>query len=278
MNIIKLFYLLDLKSDQILEFGSDDYIRIEKKINFEKKINSEIDSSTSENLISALKEYKEELSFIISNRILFNFFSQNNFSKNYFLNYNLNVSDEKIKHFIAIFLADDLISFFSLKLSKNTYAELEELDLLVSLKEYFPEEMIYKMGSLVFSKLDFAFSHLAKPNSNEFSNIIYIKYRTFYDLLSHFTTVESDQKISNLLSLVVEFYKKNTNPEFFTSVIQSMAFYNAFNEYINETLVKNRDIVTVFREDAENVKRRPVASIVIGLVCAIIPFLVNKCS
>jgi len=37
MNIIQLFSLLDLKNDQILEFSSEDYIRIEKKINFEKK-------------------------------------------------------------------------------------------------------------------------------------------------------------------------------------------------------------------------------------------------
>ena len=62
MNIIQLFSLLDIKRDQILEFGAEDYIRIEKKINFEKKINPEIEANTSENLIAALKEYKEELS------------------------------------------------------------------------------------------------------------------------------------------------------------------------------------------------------------------------
>jgi hypothetical protein len=78
MNIIQLFSLLDLKRDQILEFGSEDYIRIEKKINFEKKINPEIDSNTSEKLILALKEHKEELLFVLSNRIFFNFFTHNN--------------------------------------------------------------------------------------------------------------------------------------------------------------------------------------------------------
>ena len=74
MNIIQLFSLLDLKTDQILEFGFEDYIRIEKKINFEKKVNPEIDSNTSENLITALKNYKEELWFVMSNRVLFQFF------------------------------------------------------------------------------------------------------------------------------------------------------------------------------------------------------------
>ncbi|WP_316634353.1 hypothetical protein [uncultured Flavobacterium sp.] len=278
MNIIQLFSLLDLKSDQILEFGSEDYIRIEKKINFEKKIKPEIDSNTSQNLIVALKEYKEELLFILSNRILFNFFTHNNFSKNHFLNYNLTVSDEKMKHFIVLFLADDLISFFSLKLSKNWYHYLEELDFLLDLKRYFPEEIVYKMSLLLFSKLDFAISQLTVLKINEFSNIVYIKYRTFYDLLSHFTTVESDQKISNLLSVVIKFYNKKTNVVFFASVIQSMAFYKAFDENINEILVKNSDAVSVLREDVDDVEAAPVMKIALAVICAVIPFLVSKCS
>lgn len=278
MNIIQLFSLLDLKRDQILEFGFDDYIRIEKKISFEKKINPEIQSNTGENLITALKEYKEELLFVMSNRILFNFFSNTNFSKNNFSNTNLTVSDEKMKHFIALFLAEDLISFFSLKLSKGWYHYFEELDFLLNLKKYFPEEINYKMSLLLFSKLDFAIYQLTVLKTNEFSNIVYIKYKTFYDLLSHFTTVESDQKIRNLLPLVIKFYKVKTNTVFFTSVIQSMAFYNAFDESINDVLVKNSKAVSVLRKDIDNIESAPVMKIILAVVCALIPFLVTKCS
>jgi len=278
MNIIQLFSLLDLKTDQILEFGFEDYIRIEKKINFEKKVNPEIDSNTSENLITALKNYKEELRFVMSNRVLFNFFTDNNFSKNNFSNYNLTVSDEKMKHFIALFLAEDLISFFSLKLSKSWYHYLEELDLLLELKRYFPEDSIYKMGLLLYSKLDFAVSQLSVLKGSEVSSISYIKYSTFYVLLSHFTSIELDQKISNLLSLVIEFYKKKVNVPFFTAVIQSMAFYKAYNENINETLAKNREAVTVFREDVDHVEANPTMKIVLAVICVLIPFLVTKCS
>jgi hypothetical protein len=278
MNIIQLFDKLELESDQILQFGSEDYIRIEKKINFEKKINPEIDSNTAENLILALKEYKEEFLFLMSNRILFNFFTHKNFSKNHFSNYGHTVSEEKIKHFIANFLADDLLSFFSLKLTKNTYHDFEELDFLLALKAYLPEEIIYKMTSLIFSKLDFARNQLSVSKTNDFSNIIYIRYRTFYDLLSYFRTVESDRKISDLLSLVIEFYTKKTNVDFFTSVIQSMAFYVAFDENISQTLVKNRAIVSAFKEDSEDANKRPTGSILIGLICALVPFLVTKCS
>jgi len=278
MNIIQLFSLLDLKTDQILEFGFEDYIRIEKKINFEKKVNPEIDSNTSENLITALKNYKEELLFVMSNRVFFNFFTHNNFSEDYFSNDNLIVSNEKIKHFITLFLAEDLISFFSLKLSKSWYHYLEELDFLLDLKTYFPEEVIYKMASLVFSKLDFAISQLRVLSSNDISSISYIQHKTFYYLLSHFATIELDRKMSNLLSLVIKFYEKKTNILFFTCVVKSMAFYNDFNGNITKILIQNRDAVSKFKDDAGNDKVDTATSLVIAVVCVVIFFLLIKCS
>jgi hypothetical protein len=278
MNIIQLFSLLDLKTDQILEFGFEDYIRIEKKINFEKKVNPEIDSNTSENLITALKNYKEELLFVMSNRVFFNFFTHNNFSEDYFSNDNLIVSDEKIKHFITLFLAEDLISFFSLKLSKSWYHYLEELDFLLDLKTYFPEEVIYKMASLVFFKLDFAISQLRVLSSNDISSISYIQHKTFYYLLSHFATIELDRKMSNLLSLVIKFYEKKTNILFFTCVVKSMAFYNDFNGNITKILIQNRDAVSKFKDDAGNDKVDTATSLVIAVVCVVIFFLLIKCS
>lgn len=278
MNIIQLFSLLDLKNDQILEFSSEDYIRIEKKINFEKKVNPEIDSNTSENLITALKDYKEELLFVMSNLVLFNFLTHNNFSEDYFSNDNLIVSDEKIKHFITLFLAEDLISFFSLKLSKSWYHYLEELDFLLDFKIYFLEEVIYKMASLVFSKLDFAISQLRVLSSNDSSSISYIQHKTFYYLLSHFATIELDRKMSNLLSLVIKFYEKKTNILFFTCVVKSMAFYNDFNGNITKILIQNRDAVSKFKDDAGNDKVDTATSLVIAVVCVVIFFLLIKCS
>jgi hypothetical protein len=272
MNIIQLFFLLDLKTDQILEFGAEDYIRIEKKINFEKKINREIDANAGENLIAALKEYKEELLFIMSNRVFFNFFIHKNFSENYFSNYNLTVSDEKMKHFIALFLAEDLISFFSFKLSKGWCHYLEELDLILDLKRYFPEEIIYKMGLHLYSKLDFAISQLAVSTNNEFSNIIYIKYSAFYDLLSHFATIELDKKMVVLLDLVVQYYKRKTDIIFFSSVIKSMASYKAFIENISKILIESREILMRPKKGDENKKMHFIIKIILAVAFLLIAF------
>ncbi|MCC9018740.1 hypothetical protein [Flavobacterium lipolyticum] len=255
MNIIQLFSLLDIKTDQILAFGAEDYVRIEKKINFEKKINPEIEANTGQNLIIALKNYKEELLFVASNHILFSFFTHDNhFSKKHFSDYKQTVSDEKMKEFIALFLAADLISFFSFKLSKGWLHDLEDLDLLLTLKRYFPEEIIYKMGSLLYSKLDFAISQLTASITNDFSNIEYIKYGTFYDLLSHFTTFELDRKIVVLLNLVSEHYTKRTDTIFFSSVLKSMASYKAYIEEISKLLIESREILMKPKKTHENKK------------------------
>lgn len=277
MNIIQLFSLLDLKRDEILKLDSEDYIRIEKKINFEKKINPEIDSRTSENLILALKEYKEELLFVLSNRILFNFLNQSNFSKNNFSDYDLTVSDEKIKNFISLFLADDLVSFFGLKLSKNKYNTLEELSDLLNFKGYFPEEILHKMALLVFSKVDFVNSQLVS-SENVNSNIYYIEFNPFYDLLSHFSGIEMDQKVANLLSVVFKFYKRNKNVLFFNSVLRSMASYTAFNENLHELLIKNREAVSKTGQGIEAEINHPAMGIALAVICALIPFIVTKCS
>lgn len=275
MNIIQLFSLLDLKKDQILEFDTNDYIRIEKKINFEKKINPEIDAKTSENLIFALKEYKEEFLFVMSNRILFNFFTNKNLSENQFLHYNRTVSDEKMKQFMGLFLAEDLLSFFSFKLSKGWFHYLEELDFLLGFKKYFSEELIYKMGSLVFSKLDFAIYQLAVSNTNKFSNIDFIKHRTFYCVLSHFTTLESDQKISKLLSLVIKLYNQKRNIPFFISVLQSMTSYKAFNENVNEVLIEYSNAVSLNSKKFESFYLRNITVVIIIILSSV---LISKCS
>ncbi|MBW1656899.1 hypothetical protein [Flavobacterium quisquiliarum] len=278
MNIIELFEELKIDKNNILLFSPEDIIKVEKQINVEKKINLEINAQTSENLIIALKDYKEELLFVLSNRVLFNFFTHNNLDKNHFSDCNLTISEEKMKQFISLFLADDLVFFFSLNLSKSTFKRLKKLDALLGLKKYFPEEVIYKISPLVYSKLDFAVSQLAVLNTNEFSNIIYIKHKTFYKLLSHFATIELDKKMGNLLPLVVKHYKNNTDIYFFTSVIKAMSFYNAYNENMSKTLAKNRDILSELDADIENEKTHRGISVIIAAVFILMLFLTGKCS
>ncbi|WP_289665309.1 hypothetical protein [Flavobacterium panacagri] len=272
MNLIELFEELKINKSHILVFSPEDIMRVEKQVNVEKKINPEIDAKTSENLILALKEYKEELLFVISNRILFNFFTHSNLPKDSFLNYKKTVSDEKIKYFIALFLAEDLISFFSIKLSENTSEKFKKLDALLDLKKYFPEEAIYQMSLLVFSKLDLTLSQLAALNISEPSNIIYIQHKTFYDLLSHFASIELDQKMDSLMTLVVRFHKKKTDNVFFISVIKSMASYNAFGELLNQALVKNRAILVQLEEDKEQDKIYLVVKIIAVILFLLFAF------
>jgi hypothetical protein len=130
------------------------------------------------------------------------------------------------------------------------------------------------MGLLLYSKLDFAISQLAVSTTNEFSNIVYIKYSTFYDLLSHFATIELDQKIVVLLNLVVQYYKKRTNIIFFSSVIKSMASYNAFIENISKILIESKEILMKSKENKadENNEMDLIIKIILAVVFLLIAF------
>ncbi|WP_433835630.1 hypothetical protein [Flavobacterium anhuiense] len=162
-------------------------------------------------------------------------------------------------------------------MSKNKYNTLEELSDLLNFKGYFPEEILHKMALLVFSKVDFVNSQLVS-SENVNSNIYYIEFNPFYDLLSHFSGIEMDQKVANLLSVVFKFYKRNKNVLFFNSVLRSMASYTAFNENLHELLIKNREAVSKTGQGIEAEINHPAMGIALAVICALIPFIVTKCS
>ena len=76
MNIIELFEELKIDKSNILLLSPEDVIRIEKQVNVEKRINPDIDVNVANSLILALKEYPQELYFVVSNRVLYNLFAK----------------------------------------------------------------------------------------------------------------------------------------------------------------------------------------------------------
>lgn len=57
-----------------------------------------------------------------------------------------------------------------------------------------------------------------------------------------------------------------------------MAFYNALDESINETLLKNSQAVSKSIINIEEEKGHPAMRVVLAVICVLIPFIVTKCS
>lgn len=239
MNIIELFENLNIDKSSLLQITPEEIIRIEKHVNVEKKINPDIDVNVANNLIEALKKYPKEFQFIANNRVLYNFFSKKNYYRDSFPSQNIEVDNEKVKTFIENYLHDDLVGFFDKKSIENKFEEMN--DLLVY-KEYFPEELLYKVSKRAEGKLDFVLAILTANEQNYFP-ILFAKQASFYTFLSHFSSTEIDDKVHYLLNEIVDIYNVTKTSEFASSIMISMANYHSFDEELMDTIASNKRIV-----------------------------------
>ena len=240
MNIIELFEELKIDKNNILLFSSEDIIRIEKQINVEKRINQDIDVNVANNLILALKEYRQELYFIVSNRILYNLFSKKNYSRHNFPAPQREYDSEKIQYFVNQFLNDDLVLFFDQHLSQNKFDFINDI---FDFKDCFPEDALFQLNKKLNGKVDAILVNLSQNNSANMPAISYVEYRSFYVLLSYFSSIEMDNKIRSLVNIVSERYNANKQSDFYMTCISSMQGYVAYDPALTAILVGNREAV-----------------------------------
>jgi hypothetical protein len=241
MNIIELFENASIYRENVTEFTFDDTVKIQKQFEIEKNQNPSIDSNLASNLTIAMKEFPKELFFISSNRILYNFFSKKNHSRNRFSSDAVPVvSVDNVKSFISRFLSNDLDTFFEQKIAENRFDDIE--DVLMA-KDYLPQNVLDKLNQLVSKKLDAILNKLDNnPSGEDTFSINFIKHRSFYDLLSHFRSVENDDKIkamlhkstSSLLSLGI-------GSEFLDTMKMAMSNYKAVDSNLLSLLKSNKE-------------------------------------
>jgi len=240
MNIIELFEELKIDKNNVLLFSSEDIIRTEKQVNVEKRINPDIDVNVANNLILALKENRQELYFIVSNRILYNLFSKKNYSRNNFPAPQREYDPEKIKSFMYQFLNDDLVLFFDQNLSQNKFDYISDI---FDFKAYFPEDALFQLSKKLSGKMDSILVNLSQINSVNMSAIPYAEYRSFYVLLSYFNSIEMDNKIRSLVNIASGRYNANRQSNFYTTCLIAMEGYVAYDADLRGVLVSNREVV-----------------------------------
>ena len=240
MNIIELFEELKIDKSNILLFSPEDIIRTEKQVNVEKRINPDIDVNVANNLNLALKEYRHELYFIVSNRILYNLFSKKNYSRNNFPAPQREYDSEKIQSFVYQFLNDDLVLYFDQHLAQNKFDFISDI---FDFKDCFPEDALFQLNKKLNGKIDAILVNISQINLTNLSAIPYAEYRSFYVLLSYFSSIEMDSKIRSLVNIASERYNANKVSNFYSSCIIAMQGYVAYDSHLTEVLVGNREAV-----------------------------------
>ena len=278
MNIIELFEELKIEKNNILLLSPEDIIRIEKQINVEKRINPDIDVNVANNLVLVLKEYRQELYFIVSNRILYNLFSKKNYSRHNFPSPQREYEAENIQAFINKFLSDDLVLFFDQNLTQNKFDVISDI---FDFKDCFPEDALFQLNKKLNGKLDFILINLSQNNYSSKSAILYVQYRSFYVLLTYFSSIETDEKIRNLVNIVSRGYNADKQSDFFMTCISALAGYVAYDPDLTDVLVRNREAVYANStgsesSDSSGWSARTIFFIVIAVIKVMVLF--SKCS
>jgi hypothetical protein len=241
MNIIELFENAGIYKENAIEFTFDDTVKVQKQIETERSQNPNIDPNLASNLTLAMKDYPKELLFISNNRVLYNFFSKKNHSRNRFSSDVVpSVSVDAVKSFISKFLSEDLDAFFEEKILKNKFDDVEDF---LSVKDYLPNNSLDKLSQKLSDKFDSVLDTLEKnPTAVDAISFNFIKHRSFYDLLSHFRSPENDEKIQKLLnlmsSMLVSFGIKT---EFINPMMIAMGNYKAVDYNLVNLLKSNKD-------------------------------------
>ena len=240
MNSIELFEAAGIYQENATEFVLEDTLKVSKYIDLQKIQNPNLDTTVASNLTEALKNYPNELWFIAYNRILYNFFAKTNHSRGRFSTDRVvSVSNEAIQAFIAKFLLDELDSYFEQKVAQGKF---EEIDDFLVVKEYLPQKSLEKLEVKLSEKFDFVLQTLEQnPSVNEAISINFIKYRSFYDLLSHFKSPQIDEKIKALLSKFTPFSNFGIQTEYNNSMKMAMANYKTNDHDLANLLKMNKE-------------------------------------
>lgn len=241
MNIIELFENAGIYRENLTGFTFDDIVKVQKQFEVERTQNPNLNPSLQSNLILAINEFPQELLFISNNRVLYNFFAKKNHSRSRFSSDN-NVSADAnaVKLFIEKFLSEALDAFFDEKMTQNRF---EDIDDFLAVKEYLPQNSLNKLRQKTSEKCDFVLTTLEENQLlNDTISINFIKHRSFYDLLSHFSSTEIDQKVKSIYekmsSTLINFGLKS---EFLNSMMISMANYKAVDTDLAYLLKSNKE-------------------------------------
>jgi len=103
MNIITLLEKYNPNKGGLIPLSPQDIVRIIHQLEVEKITNPFLDKYLATRLIEALTNYKEEIQFLVNNKIVYDLFTNSNLPSDLFPKENSDVSAERMQAFISVF-------------------------------------------------------------------------------------------------------------------------------------------------------------------------------
>ena len=239
MNILELLKKLDIDSSRFSELTPEEIIRIEKQINIEKRLNPDLDNNTVVNLINTIKNDAKSLGFVYHHPFFRKLFLNENLANISHIPDENVVEEADVKHFLNQYLIDDLTRYFEEKYSANSFQNILEL---LKYQSFLPEEFLLSVKRKIYLRIDYAILNLKELKYDAQKNVDYISYKSFFDVLSKINSSETDSKVSDLLSVVVDLYNDRKTNAFIKNALVAITNYEAIDSELAEVLKSNRQV------------------------------------
>ena len=263
MNIFSLFEALQFDKSAFQDLSNDTILHFEKEI-LEKNAHN-IDAKLTNDLLLAVKNYSNEFLFVINTLEWYNYFAQTNYSRNKFpFQYVATTNEQKMHDFVILFLEPSLTLFSTQNIEQNQF---EELAKLLENKLFIPEKVIASWNIKAIDKIDFALARIHET-VNQSADISYIKNRSFYDFLSHFKSIELDEKVRLLSFKMDKIYKKNSRLTLAHETLFALSYYQSFEEDLSSELLLHRSKVEYKKANSSSssIELRTILSIALGVI------------
>lgn len=238
---IELFFNGFLDDFSLENITNEDIIRIEKKLILASKINTDINRNDIDNFLSILKEYPNELNYLINETNLVGFLN-----KQKFISKKINTIKEEddIRKFIKfsnLYLSEIFKESINFYFKEKRYSELQVLS---SYNIILSTELLELIHLKLLEKLAVAqnlFSTKIESN-NLIEKLSFLQSKTFYLLLSTYSSYQIDDVINNLITISAEQinsgkFKKRDN--FYLKFYKALHNYNCTDDNLYDVIQKN---------------------------------------
>lgn len=234
MNAISLLISLELDTTDFSNLPKEALIRIEKQMQLERKLNSDIPTGLVAQTLQMITNHPQELHFFLSHGYFRDLFAGtfNTVSKP-----KQNVSDSELRYFLTEYFEQELLEYAQQMLIQERFFTLT---ILMKYKDWLPETVVFEIEKKLSVKIDFATYQIHEKGSKNFDSIEYIKKKDFYDLLTAFSSLEIDQKVTTLLNITVDKYNPDTSNSVLRITLLAMTNYVAYDDTLQNVLNDNR--------------------------------------
>lgn len=219
----------------------EEYIRIEKSLKLQEKLNEDIDKNEVDIILEILKLYPEEFKFLVNEKNLVNFLLKKNFIAAQISSLQSEEFIDNFSKFISTYFNIEFGESFDFYLKNKKYTEL---NIISNYFKIIPINSVETIHEKLIDKLDLAIDLFMNNSSIELLKkyLFCLHSSSFWEFISVFQSYQIENKINDLINISADqINSKNfkSKVNFYLKFYKALKSYNSLDDDLHETIHKN---------------------------------------